>query len=379
MPNKKFFFVTTIPASLKFFDGQYVLLKEYYEVRLVSSCGDELEKVGEDRELKVHCIPMKRNISLLNDFVGLFRFIKLFRKEKPYIVHGNTPKGSLLSMLASWLTRVPVRIYMCHGLRFQGCLGVKQKLLVFMEKVTCRCATHVVCVSNGVKQLMIEKKITNKEPMVIWNGSVKGIDVKRFDPQNSLNTQEVKHRFGICDDDFVLTFVGRVVKDKGVNELVEAFSMLSEKYRNMKLLLIGRFEENDNPISNRTKEIIEKNDAIIAPGRQDNIPGILAISDLFVFPSYREGFGLSLMEAGAMGVPSISTNIIGCNEIVIEGETGLLIHPRSSQEIVKSVEYLYKDRELLEEMRGKCRMSIVSRYESKQLFDKYMSFYKSFL
>ena len=322
---------------------------------------------------------MEREISLWTDFKGLLKFICYFRKEKPQIVHGNTPKGSLLSMLSAWITCVPVRIYMCHGLRYQGCSGFKRKLLMWMERSSCYCATHIICVSKGVAEILKEDKITKKEPVVVWNGSVRGIDVVKFDPSREFDKENIRNLYGIKKEDFLLTFVGRIVKDKGINELVRAFSELEKKYPDMKLLLVGGAEDVGNPISSEAREIIENSPNIVAPGVQYNIPEILSITDLFVFPSYREGFGLSLMEAGAMGVPSISTDIVGCNEVVINGKTGLLIPSKSSEAIKNAIEKLYLDKQTLASMRDNSRSSIVGRYESSQLYQEYRKYYKSLI
>lgn len=372
---KKFFFVTTIATSLNFFKGQYQLLSEDFDITAIASHKDDLIKIGEDNGIKTHYIPMEREISLFKDFYSLICFICYFIKERPYIVHGNTPKGSLLSMIAAWITRVPVRIYMCHGLRYQGCGGFKRKLLMFMERISCRCATEVMCVSNGIKEVLIEDKITNKEPVVIWNGSVRGIDTIKFNPDNFKDNSNLKQQYNLNENDFILTFVGRIVKDKGINELVEAVNILHSKYANIKLLLIGGFENTGNPVSDITKKIIDESDFIIATGPQSNIASFLSITNLFVFPSYREGFGLSLMEAGAMGVPSIASNIPGCNEVVIDGETGILIPSHSSQAIIDSVEKLYNDRELLNKIKSNCRNSIIERYEQNKLWQYYREFY----
>ena len=374
---KKFFFVTTIATSLNFFKGQYQLLSEDFDITAIASHKDDLIKIGEDNGIKTHYIPMEREISLFKDFYSLICFICYFIKERPYIVHGNTPKGSLLSMIAAWVTRVPVRIYMCHGLRYQGCGGFKRKLLLFMERISCRCATEVMCVSNGIKEVLIEDKITNKEPVVIWNGSVRGIDTIKFNPDNFKDNSNLKQQYNLNENDFILTFVGRIVKDKGINELVEAVNILHSKYANIKLLLIGKFENTGNPVSDITKRIIDESDFIITTGPQSNIASFLSITDLFVFPSYREGFGLSLMEAGAMGVPSIASNIPGCNEVVIDGKTGILIPSHSSQAIIESIENLYNDKELLNYIKSNCRNSIIERYEQKKLWQYYKEHYLS--
>jgi len=371
----KFFFVTTIPRSLGFFVGQYQPLSEKFDIAVVSSQEEELVAFGKAQSIKVHYIPMVRDISLLNDFKGLLGFLRLFRKERPEIVHGNTPKGSLLSMLAAWLTGVPIRIYMCHGLRYQGFTGFKRKLLMTMERITCRCATDVMCVSKGVSEVLISDHISKKQPVVVWNGSVRGIDAQKFNPDKEYDREGKRKQYGLKETDFVLTFVGRIVKDKGIQELVEAFLVLSERYKDMKLLLVGKMEQEGNAINEITKGIIEENESIIAPGQQNDVPDILAITNLFVFPSYREGFGLSLMEAGAMGVPSVSTNIIGCNEVIEEGKTGLLIPTHSSSAIVQAVEKLYCDKQLYNSLRENCRASIMSRYEQQELFAKYRDFY----
>ena len=372
---KKFFFVTTIATSLNFFKGQYQLLSEDFDITAIASHKDDLLKIGENNGIKTHYIPMEREISLFKDFYSLICFICYFIKERPYIVHGNTPKGSLLSMIAAWITKVPVRIYMCHGLRYQGCGSFKRKLLMFMERISCRCATEVMCVSNGVKEVLIEDKITNKEPVVIWNGSVSGIDTIKFNPENFKDNSNLKQQYNLNENDFILTFVGRIVKDKGINELVEAVNILHSKYANIKLLLIGGFENTGNPVSDITKKIIDESDFIIATGPQSNIASFLSITDLFVFPSYREGFGLSLMEAGAMGIPSLASNIPGCNEVVIDGQTGILIPSHSSQAIIDSIEKLYNNRELLNKIKSNCRNSIIERYEQNKLWQYYREFY----
>lgn len=375
--KKKFIFVTTIAGSLSLFKGQYQLLLSDFDITAIASDKKRLKEVGEENHIKIHHIPMEREIFILKDIYCLICFIFYFIRQRPYIVHGNTPKGSLLSMIAAWMTRVPVRIYMCHGLRYQGCGGLKRKLLMFMERISCRCATEIICVSHGIKEVLIEDRITNKEPIVIWNGSVRGIEVKKFNPANFKEKLGLRQQYKIDENDFVITFIGRIVKDKGINELVEAVNSLHVKYSNIKLLLIGRFENTGNPVSDITKKIIDEGDFIIATGPQLNIVPFLSITDLFVFPSYREGFGLSLMEAGAMNVPSIASNIPGCNEVIIDGLTGLLIEPRSTSAIIESIEKLYNDRELLDYLKSNCRKSIIERYEQNQLLRHYRDYYLS--
>lgn len=377
MDKKKFFIVTTIPDALKFLNGQYELIGETFDITAISSQRENLEEAGIRYGVKVHCVPMSREISIFQDFLALLRFVFFFRKERPSVVHGNTPKGGLLSMLAAWLTRVPVRIYVCHGLRYQGCSGFKRKLLMFMEKISCRCATQVISVSKGVRQMLKEDHITDKEPVIIWNGSISGVDASKFDPGRLFDKDKIRQSYGFDKDNFVLTFVGRIVKDKGIDELVEAFTALSEKFPTMRLLLIGMIEDDGNPISPVTKKTIQDNPAIIAPGEQFNIPEILSVTNLFMLPSYREGLPISLMEAGAMGVPAVASDVIGCNEVVVDGETGVLIPPHSSSDIENAVEKLYMDKELYFSMTRKCREQVLSRFDSKKLLREYVDYYNS--
>lgn len=374
---KKFFIVTTIPLSLRFFEGQYQFLKEAFDITALSSDRQKLTEFGNSHDILVHHIPMWRGISPLRDIYSLLCLCRFFTKEQPYIVHGNTPKASFLSMIAAKIAGVSVRIYMCHGLRYQSCSGILRRLLVLTERITCRCATDILCVSNGLKDLMISEKISDKEPTVIWNGSVSGIDIDKFNPNKGLDRTAIRSRFGLAPGDFVVTFVGRLVRDKGINELVEAFSSFNNKYPNSKLLLVGPLEKQGNGLSNKTLSSIYDNRSIIAAGLQESIPEILSATDVFIFPTYREGFGLALMEAGAMGIPSIATNIIGCNEIIENEKTGLLIQPYSSVAIEKAVERLYNDKSLYESIHRSCRNSIISRYEQRHLWSLYRDYYLS--
>lgn len=375
MKKKKFFVVTTIPDALKFLSGQYGLIKESFDITAISSQRENLEAAGLKYGVKVHYIPMEREISLLIDSFALLRFIQYFRRERPTVVHGNTPKGGLLSMMAAWITKVPVRIYVCHGLRYQGCEGFKRKLLMLMEKISCCCATHVITVSYGMKKMLKEDRITDKEPIVVWNGSISGVDAERFDPGRQFDKEKIRDSIGLASDNFVLTFVGRIVKDKGIDELVDAFTALVEKHPDMRLVLVGTIEEEGNPISPSAKKTIQNHPAIIALGERYDIPEILSVTDLFVFPSYREGFGLSLMEAGAMGVPAVATDIIGCNEVLVDGETGVLIPPHSSTDIVNVVDKLYTNKDLMKLMGENCRAHILSKYEAKKLLKEYVNLY----
>ena len=218
MGKPKFFITTTIPLTYIFFKGQPRLWEEEYDVCAVSSEPENLKMFADEEGIRCKHIPMKREISLFSDVASLIRWIWLLLKERPYIVHGNTPKAALLSMVAAWLTRRPVRIYMCHGLRYQGTEGKLRKLLMMMEKITCRCATHVISVSKGVADVMVQDGLCPREKMkVVGYGSAGGVDIERYNSNNI--ESNVRNEINIPEDAFVFAFVGRIVKDKGINEI----------------------------------------------------------------------------------------------------------------------------------------------------------------
>ena len=370
---KKFFITTTIPTTLNFFKGNLRYLSEWFEVCAISSNLEELQQIGEREGVRTHCIPMARPIALLRDAVCLFKFIFFFLKERPYVVHGNTPKASMLSMVAAWVTRVPVRIYMCHGLRYQGTQGKMRKLLMWMEKLTCACATEVICVSNGVRETFATDGICPlRKSVVLGAGSATGIDIDHFDP-DKVESNIMRSELGLTQEDFVFMFVGRIVTDKGINEMVTAFDRLSREYSHIHLVLVGAEETEQNPITEHSRCTINGNGHIHAIGRRSDVRPYLKDADAFVFPSYREGFGMVLIEANSMGIPAISSDIIGCNEIIIEGENGVLIPSRNKEALyIKMREWLEHPEEV-KRMSAICRNTIVKRFNRSDVWNLYLN------
>jgi len=378
--KKKFFITTTIPATLGFFKGNLAYLNEVFEVYAISSQKDELNELGRKEGIKTFFIPMRRPISLFYDIVSLFRFIKLFLVERPDIVHGNTPKASLLSMVSAKLSGVKVRIYMCHGLRYQGTTGIMRLLLMKMEKITCACATEVICVSKGVRNILIEDGICAKnKAVVIHHGSASGIDLDYFKIDSSLQNTDVREKLGISLTDFIFIFVGRIVKDKGVNELISSFEKLHSQINSVHLILVGSEEKDLNPISKKNRETIETHLNIHAVGRQIDIRPYLLSSDAFVLPSYREGFGMVLLEAGAMGLPCITTNISGCNEIVIHGENGEIIPPRDENALYEKMKDWVVHKDKLAYMSSHARSFVENRFDKKTVWLKLLDEYNRLL
>lgn len=373
---KKFFITTTIPATLNFFKGNLRYLSEWFEVCAISSKPEELQQIGEREGVRTHSIPMERPISLVKDFICLFKFIFFFLKERPYVVHGNTPKASMLSMVAAWITRRPVRIYMCHGLRYQGTQGKMRKLLMWMEKLTCACATEVICVSNGVRDTFAADGICPlKKSVVLGSGSATGIDLEYFDP-SLVDATAMRSELRIAPEDFVFIFVGRIVTDKGINEMVAAFDRLSKETPHIHLVIVGAEETEQNPITAASRSIIKENARIHAIGRRSDVRPYLLGADAFVFPSYREGFGMVLIEANAMGIPAISSDIIGCNEVIIPGENGEIIPVKDEKALYAKMKAWVKAPDKVSEMAAKARELVVARFDRRVVWKNALDEYQ---
>lgn len=361
MNKKKLIRTSTVPISLDVFcRGQLKWLSDEYEVVAVSSPHVELEVVAKREGVRTIAVPMERRISVLKDFVSLLRMIIVFAREKPYIVHSITPKAGLISMLAAKLTRVPVRIHTFTGLVFPTSTGIKQKVLMFMDRLICWCATFVNPEGEGVRRDLIDYRITKKPLHIIANGNVRGVDMNYYDRTKEVMVQAESIR----KDAFTFIFVGRLVREKGINELVAAFAKLHGKHANTRLLLLGVMEDKYDPLKSDVVQLINTHPSIDFVGRQSDVRPYLAASDVLVFPSYREGFPNVVLEAGAMGLPSIVTDINGSNEIISEGLNGSVVPVRDGDALYEAMKRFYdcKCDELM-------RMSLNARKNVAEKYD----------
>ncbi|MFV0173158.1 glycosyltransferase family 4 protein [Empedobacter falsenii] len=367
---------STVPESLySLLKGQLQFLSQYYEIIGISSKGTFLDETSKRESVKVIGVDMVRGISPFNDLISLIRLYIQFRKEKPTIVHSITPKAGLLSMLAAKMAGVPIRMHTFTGLIFPTRTGAMQKLLIKMDQLLCWGATNIYPEGSGVKNDLISFNITSKPLKVLANGNVNGIDTHHFTPvQVSAEKQALlKHDLGIQPNDFVFIFVGRLVGDKGINELIEAFFKLPTP--NTKLLLVGPFESELDPLQPETLKVIETHPKIISVGYQKDVRPYFAISDCLVFPSYREGFPNVVMQAGAMGLPSIVSNINGCNEIVVEGENGTIIPVKNVEAIQIAMQKMMEDKEYYSKLKENARPMIQSRYEQQVVWNAILDEY----
>ena len=375
---KKIICATTVPQSLDTFcKGMLGELSEKYEVIGLSSPGDALERVKTREGVKTVSVPMERHISLIKDLKSLFSLIRVFLNERPNMIHSMTPKAGLLCMVAAWLTRVPIRVHTFTGLVFPTATGWKRRILMLTDSLTCACATHVIPEGEGVKNDLINNGITKKPLKVLGYGNVRGVDMEFYSRREEVlvKMEELHLR---DENQFTFLFVGRIVGDKGINELCRAFRHLHSCMPQTRLWLVGAFEENLDPVSTDTKKMIkdDKNGIeTVGVKRGDELLAFYAASDCFVMPSYREGFPNTVLEAGAMGLPSIVTDINGSREIIIEGKNGLIVPPRDEDSIFKAMLYMLQSNAERIKMSSNARKMIEDRYEQgfvrRCLYDYY--------
>ena len=355
--------------------GQLRYLSQYFDVVGVASDTGVLEQVGEREGVRVINVPMHREISLFADVKSLFALIKLFRRERPDIVHSNTPKSSLLGMLAAWICRVPNRIYTVTGLRFETTSGMMRFILKTMERITCFCATKVIPEGDGVKATLIRERITRQPLQKILNGNINGVDLEWY----TRNDEVVQKAYDIKGEssDFSFVFVGRIVRDKGIVELVEAFTRLSSERDDVKLMLVGNLELELDPLPAKTMEMIENNHCISHAGYQSDVRPYMAASDALVLPSYREGFPNVILQAGAMDLPVIVTDVNGSDEVIDNGVNGFIVPKYDSDALYNAMKTMLCEREKTEYMKSVARKMVAEKFNQRDVWAATLEMYNS--
>ncbi len=376
--------ITTVPVSLhKLLNGQINYMQSNgFDVIVASSEGKEIEMIEKETGLIVNTISLTRKISPFSDLKALWQLYLLIKQHKPDIVHTHTPKAGLIGMLAAAIARVPIRLHTVAGLPLLEANGVKRTVLMTVEKLTYRCATNVYTNSFGLKKIILKNKLIKPSKIkVLANGSSNGIDTVFFNPElyDLQQLKAMRKDLGILSKDFVFIFVGRLVGDKGINELVDAFVKLNYKYKNTKLLLVGNEEPDLDPLLPRTIEAISNNSNIITTGWVEDVRPFFAISDILVFPSYREGLPNVVLQAGAMGLPSIVSNINGNNEIIIHGKNGIIVPVKNTQKLYKSMKELMTNKVLLVNLKKNARSCIIKRYDQSKVWKEILNEYNRLL
>ena len=379
--KKKIVRITTVPSSIwGLLKGQLKFMSNYYDILGVSSKGkdDFLKKIGNDQGIRVHEIEMTRTISPIKDLKSLYLLYKLLKVEKPFIVHSHTPKAGTIGMIAARLANVPHRLHTIAGLPLLEATGVKRLILNTVEKITYSCATQIYPNSYGLKDIILENRFTTKNKLkVIANGSSNGIDTKHYNPAlfDNESKTKIRNELGFNNEDFIFVFAGRMVKDKGVNELIKAFEKINIEFKNTKLLLMGHYERGLDPLLPETEHIINANKNIKFTGYMEDIRPYFSTSDALAFPTYREGFPNVVMQACAMSLAAIVTDINGCNEIIEHNKNGIIIPPKDEQALYEAMKFMLTHPEKVKNMAQVSRSKIIDNYEQELVWKSLLKEY----
>lgn len=367
--------VTSSLSVLLIEDQVHYIEENGYEIKVV--CNNDFDKLYED--ITMNNIPFEREISIGKDLSCLYRLARYLHREKPDIINFSTPKAGLLGMIAGYLTRVKTRIYVQRGLRLETITGLKKAILYTTERLTCRFSTHVIVISDSLEQELIQKKIVDPNKVVrIGRGSSNGIDMEKF---NIANIEEerlasLKSDLGISPSDFIIGYVGRLTRDKGINELVEAFETLEDKYEHLKLLLVGDFEAAD-PVKEENKQKIADNPSIIHHPFTDDVEYYYTLMDLFAFPTFREGFGNVSIEAQAMRVPVVTFNSTGTRDTVLPNVTGVITEDNTARGLADGLEHLIDNENIRKRMGQDARAFATENFDRKRMQKQLLDFYNS--
>lgn len=351
-----------------------------FDVLMISADGKELSDVINNEQCRHIIVPMTRKITPLQDLRCLLRLIRIFRKEKPDIVHTHTPKAGLLGMLAARWCGIAVRIHTVAGLPLMVEKGFKYRLLKFIEKLTYASASQVWPNSYSLKDFILQKKLCNPAKLhIIAKGSTNGINLTRFSrealKENILD--DIRKQIQYEPQNKYLLCIGRLVADKGIVELVNVFTELQRSDVSLRLVLVGSYEPNLDPLPGKTISEIQNNKAIIHINWSDNVEYFMALANYFVFPSHREGFPNVLLQAGAMGVPVICSHITGNIDIVTSNETGLIFDRSNEQQLFKMMQYAILHPQHMQTMAKRLQQDIKENYRQENIWQNLLAAYKS--
>lgn len=360
--------ITTAPISLNvLLPGQMKYMQEHgFHVIMVSSDGKELETVKANEGCPHHIIPMTRRMTPFGDLRCLWLLYRYFRKEKPDIVHSHTPKAGLLAMLAAKFAGVKIRVHTIAGLRFVTTTGFSRRVLIFMEKLTGRAATHVWPNSYSMEKYIRENRLVkNAKLEVIGKGSSNGVRLSRYSPSviKSDKLGEIKAHIRYDANLIYFLSVGRIVHDKGMDELLNAFVRVYAENPAARLLLVGAFEDEVDPVSDKARALINEHPGVIMAGWSDAVEYYMHLSFALVHPSHREGFPNVLLQAGAMQCPVICSRIDGNIDIVEHGSTGLIFEAKNEDALYSQLKYALENPTPLREYAQNLRRHIEQYFD----------------
>jgi glycosyltransferase involved in cell wall biosynthesis len=387
--------------------GQLKYLQEKgLDVTVISPAGRHLDELAQIGGVGAVEVPLARNISPLRDLASLWRLWRIMCTLRPTVTNVGTPKAGLLGGFAAWISRVPCRFYTLRGLRFETTQGLRRRLLVYAERLACRFAHRVICVSKSVREEAIAAGLTSREQTVVFgSGSSNGVDASHFAPTPEMvaRAAALRREHGIPEQATVMGFVGRLTRDKGIPELVEAFLLLAGRFPNLWLLLLGRFEDED-PLPAHTRNCLGTHPRVILPGHQhigregDNkltyvacrcnsrflardsdqkredwpvqqTAPYYAMMDIFVLATRREGFPNVVLEAQAAGKPVVAARATGVVDAIVDGETGLLFPVGDAVALADAVTRLLSDKALADKLGCAGRERVKREFRQEQIWE----------
>ena len=375
----KIFRVVTIPAYMNLIlRNQLGYLQQFYEIVGVTANDNfHYNFIAEREGIRTYSIDIQRKVSIWHDVSALFSLVGLLVKEQPQVIHTQTPKAGLLGMIAGAICRVPVRIHSVTGIPLRGLQGgVSGGILGLMEWITFRLSTCVVPNSEGIRDMLgaLMGDTERKKLYFLGHGSTNGVDLQRFAFNAELRSTMRKH-WGILEDQLVLGYVGRIARDKGSRELLDAFSALKDQYPSLLLLVVGLPETEYGELGSGFLEELKNTEGVVLAGRQPEVAPYYTMMDILVHPTYREGLPNALLEASASELPVVSTDIPGCNEVVENGVSGILVTPRSTEELRDAVEVLVLNGAMRKTMGKAGRARVLQRYEQSLIWKNWKELY----
>ena len=370
--RKKICFVTTISATIKAFlipFATYLYEQGNYDITFICDTDETLSAIIPSY---MHYIPveMKRGISV-SGVKSIFALKEVFEKEHFDIIQYSTPNAAFYASIAAKMAKVKNRLYCQWGIRYMGFEGATRKIFKSIEKIVCRNSTHIESESFNLYEFSLEEKLYKKdEACVIWNGSASGVDLTKYDILQKQNWREsVRRELGIKDDEVTFGYAGRITRDKGINELLKAFQMM-EANKNIRLLLVGTIDGEDT-LDGELLKWAQQNDKISWVDWTSEMEKYFSAMDVFVSPSYREGFGLVVIEAEAMGIPAIVSDVPGQVDAILENQTGLAVEVKNATALAEAMVKLMESSELRCQYGKAARAFVEDNYEQQTLF-KYL-------
>ncbi|MBL8678871.1 MAG: glycosyltransferase family 4 protein [Myxococcales bacterium] len=373
--------VMTVPESLGFLRGQVAFMKSRgHTLSVVTSPGEGLREFGEREGVETYAVEMPRKITPAKDLESVARLTAQLVKLRPDIVHAHTPKGGLLGMMAATAARISRRIYHMRGLPMETAQGAKRALLATTERVSCGLAHEVIAVSPSLRRTALEHRLcAERKIRVLAGGSGNGVDAYgRFDPSNAGETtrEDVRRELGVDADTVLVGFVGRLVRDKGIVELTDAWSVVREQFSNAKLVIVGPFEERD-PVPDAVRARLERDPSIVMTGARKDTPRLYAAMDVVVLPTYREGFPNVLLEAGSMQKPVVSTRVTGCVDAVDDGRTGILVPAKESKPLAQAIARYVASAELRDAHGRAAREHVCAKFDRERIWTELEALYRN--